>query len=296
MAENFTGAVSKAVLDNPFIQCARRDFEAAKKLYTLEPGSQHVDTCNTLFHLEQSVEKLNKFLFITLLSPMGKITNDEEFDPDKLVKKLKGRISHNQAKLFFELNKLAEIGLHNMGVTNYSNLSSSMLSEFGINISTDISTDPYEKVADNLNSIAYLSVKKLKMHLDNADSMATKLSSKKTSGAINTVSAIESSVNPENAQYLQKDSAEKAARFGTDSQQLLDDSVTILWPLLVEAFPKLVTYGIILCPHEDSTRYPGSIIPPAQYDNQEVPISNRYIIRRIISGLEGIFNWIDKLS
>lgn len=302
MAEsNYKAELKERVLENQFIYCARRDFKVAEMLNAnTTDSSKRIDRCNIIFHLEQSTEKLNKFLFLVLFPVFGKITNDDNLKINNILEKFKSKkIGHNQAKLFLELIFNTKKVMSGFGITDPNKFSKMLFAEVGIDFPDieKINDKQIKILSEKMNQIASMSKKKINKQLDNADKLVNKLRmpSKEKMDILAVTNKIESSINQEAKELIEEDTKNREKKFNISKDEMYNETFNLLWPL-IERFPRLVSYGLVLSPHESSTRYPDGLIPVQEYDLGEAPISGIYILRRMIAGLKEFFDEIDKIS
>ena len=132
------GTLKTIISEDPYIKCARRDFEVANILFNARDSQGKFDVCNVIFHLQQSVEKINKFIALSLLSPLASLgnsilTNKQENEKIDVAKRVRST-QHNQAELFSELGNLTNIMFGRLGIEKADQMANEVFDILGIDM------------------------------------------------------------------------------------------------------------------------------------------------------------------
>ena len=282
-AEDVTKILQDAIKNDDFIKVAYNDFQTSKLI-------QDSDICNTIFHLQQSSEKLAKvFLDMfhefmnqkSLISPKQPIITDEEFERD--IKK------HDAGKLLAVLHKYHDTFFEELKSKGYQFSIGSIFENAGIK-KADIGSEG----ADNLNVVKIAGydeetlLKLMKTAKENKENLKnikfTEIEYEKLQSDL-------AKIDRNKREIIISDGNKKAKKFGMGFKEYFIIILNAFSPLIYNSVC-IFTYALILYPHEQAVRYPiGNNVPlaPANYINREVGISKETVIDELISGIEDVF-------
>jgi hypothetical protein len=283
--------VKSLVKNNSIVKSAKRDYLAGSLLLKKENGN---DVCNTIFHFQQSIEKLTKFFFILMTLSVTRHFNPNATEKDKneLIRKQMMTIRHDHRKLIGEMigyaNRLNIGSGYSLGILKILGLQSGEIKEEDMKKALE---------EDNKMLIARLPKKKL-LHLiayaDNFSFDMVGVDKKK----LNLSDVL---LNPSKGQGAELQSViekgraeleETAEEKGLTADEYFNAVASGIWPLMSQ-LPRLLMYGLILFVHEKSTRYYDEPLTPDDYIRHNIGISNRRVLEGLDTGIGLIFDEID---
>ena len=153
-----------------------------------------------------------------------------------------------------------------------------------------------DTLTDEKDKISRLPKKKILSLIASADSLSESMASVEPEKiTLENILPETSKAEPNLQELIKKGETEleeKAIEQGLSVDNYFNNVMTGFWPLLSQ-LPKMMTYGIILYAHENSTRYFDGIITPDDYFTHHLGIANK----RVLNALkEGTKNMLDSIK